>query len=126
MAKKSYCIIDDENLTVTFVPEKMTKKDIETVKVLIELGYKAKRTTVEKMYPKNELFTKENVYKFLKSKGEDELNKFKEKENENAVDKNGIAKTYANGNPRKKGFIGALQEFRKEYESEFKAFMKEN
>lgn len=126
MAKKSYCIIDDENLTVTFVPEKMTKKDIETVKVLIELGYKAKRTTVEKMYPKNELFTKENVYKFLESKGEDELNKFKEKENENAVDKNGIAKTYANGNPRKKGFIGALQEFRKEYEDEFKAFMKEN
>lgn len=123
MAKKSYCIIDDENLTVTFVPEKMTKKDIETTKVLIELGYKAKRVTVDEMYPKNDLFTKENVYKFLENKGEEEVNKFKEKENENAVDENGVIKKYKNGKPRKKGFIGALQDFRKEYEEEFKAFI---
>ena len=126
MAKKSYCIIDDENLTVTFVPDKMTKKDIETTKVLIELGYKAKRITIDEMYPKKDLFTKENIYKFLEHKGEDELYKFKEKENETAVDKNGVIKRYKNGDPRKKGFIGALQDFRKEYEKEFKDFMKEN
>lgn len=123
MAKRSYCIIDDENLTVTFVPEKMTKKDIETTKVLIELGYKAKRTTVNEMYPKKDLFTKENVYAFLESKGKNELEHFKEKENEIAKDGNGVVKTYSNGNPRKIGFIGALKEFRKEYEEEFKAYM---
>lgn len=123
MTKRSYCIIDDENLTVTFVPEKMTKKDIETTKVLIELGYKAKRTTVNEMYPKKDLFTKENVYAFLESKGKNELEHFKEKENEIAKDENGVVKTYSNGNPRKIGFIGALKEFRKEYEEEFKSYM---
>lgn len=123
MAKRSYCIIDDENLTVTFVPEKMTKKDIETTKVLIELGYKAKRTTVNEMYPKKDLFTKENVYAFLESKGKDELEKFKEKEKEIAKDENGVAKTHPNGNPRYIGYIGALKEFRKEYEEEFKKYI---
>ena len=120
MARKNYCIIDDTNQTITFVADKLTKKEQETIKGLIAIGYKANRTTAEELYPTEKIYTKENVAKFLKSKGADVEKKFKAIQEEPAIDKDtGAAKTYKNGNPRKKGYIAALKWFKEEYKEEF-------
>ena len=69
--------------------------------------------------------TKENVAKFLKSKGADVEKKFKAIQEEPAIDKDtGAAKTYKNGKPRKKGYVAALKWFKDEYKEEFVEFIK--
>lgn len=124
MAKKNYCIIDDTKQTITFVADKLTKKEQETIKGLIAIGYKANRTTAEELYPSKNIYSKENVYKFLKSKGKEAEEAFKAEAEAVAIDKEtGAAKTYKNGKPRKKGYVGALKKFRAEYEEEFLKFI---
>lgn len=124
MAKKNYCIIDDTKQTITFVADKLTKKEQETIKGLIAIGYKVNRTTAEELYPSKNIYSKENVYKFLKSKGKEAEEAFKAEAEAVAIDKEtGAAKTYKNGKPRKKGYVGALKKFRAEYEEEFLKFI---
>ena len=120
MAKKNYCIIDDTKQTITFVADKLTKKEQETIKGLIAIGYKANRTTAEELYPAEKIYTKENVAKFLKSKGADVEKKFKAIQEEPAIDKaTGAAKTYKNGKPRKKGYVASLKRSKEEYTEEY-------
>ena len=120
MAKKNYCIIDDTKQTITFVADKLTKKEQETIKGLIAIGYKANRTTAEELYPAEKIYTKENVAKFLKSKGAEVEKKFKAIQEEPAIDKaTGAAKTYKNGKPRKKGYVASLKWFKEEYKEEY-------
>ena len=120
MAKKTYCIIDDTKQTITFVADKLTKKEQETIKGLIAIGYTPNRTTAEELYPSEAIYTKENVYAFLKEKGKEAEAAFKAEAEAVAVDKKTkAAKTYKNGKPRKKGYVGALKKFRVEYEEEF-------
>ena len=120
MTRKNYCIIDDTKQTITFVADKLTKKEQETIKALIAIGYKANRTTAEELYPTEKIYTKENVAKFLKSKGTDVEKKFNAIQEEPAIDKaTGATKTYKNGNPRKKGYVAALKWFKEEYKEEF-------
>lgn len=124
MAKKNYCIIDDTKQTITFVADKLTKKEQETIKGLIAIGYNVNRTTAEELYPSKNIYSKENVYKFLKSKGKEAEEAFKAEAEAVAIDKEtGAAKTYKNGKPRKKGYVGALKKFRSEYEEEFLKFI---
>lgn len=124
--KKNYCIIDDNKQTITFVADKLTKKEQETIKGLIAIGYKANRTTAEELYPATKLYTKENVEKFLKTKDKETQNKFKEIQEEPATDKEtGAVKTYKNGKPRKKGYVAAVKWFKETYKEEFIEFMKE-
>lgn len=119
MARKSYLQVVDSEQVVKFVADKLTKAEAAEVKGLIAIGYKPVRTTAEAMYPKEKRFGKEQVEAYLKELGADELKKFKDMQNEIAVDKNGAAKTTKNGKPRKKGYVGALKKFRAEYEEEF-------
>ena len=124
--KKSYCIIDDTKQTITFVADKLTKKEQETIKGLIGIGYKVNRTTAEEMYPATKLYTKENVEKFLKTKDKEVQSKFKAIQEEPATDKEtGAIKTYKNGKPRKKGYVAAVKWFKETYKEEFIDFMKE-
>lgn len=124
MAKKNYCIIDDKKQIITFVADKLTKKEQETIKNLIAIGYKTNRTTAEDLYPENKVYTKENVAKFLKTKGTNVEKKFKAIQDEFAIDKTtGSIKTYKNGKPRKKGYIAALKWFQEEYKEEFLKFI---
>lgn len=120
--RKNYCIIDDAKQTITFVADKLTKKEQETIKGLIAIGYKANRTTAEKLYPAKNIYTKVNVEKFLKTKGKEAEATFAAKKEEIAIDKEtGAAKTYANGKPRKKGYVAALKWFKEQYAEEFLA-----
>ena len=120
--RKNYCIIDDAKQTITFVADKLTKKEQETIKGLIAIGYKANRTTAEKLYPAKNIYTKENVEKFLKTKGKEAEATFAAKKEEIAIDKKtGAAKTYSNGKPRKKGYVAALKWFKEQYAEEFLA-----
>ena len=124
MAKKTYCIIDNTKQTITFVADKLTKKEQETIKGLIAIGYTPNRTTAEELYPSENKFSKENVEKFLKEKGKEAEAAFKAEAEAVAVDKKtGAVKTYKNGKPRKKGYVGALKKFRAEYEEEFLKFI---
>lgn len=123
MAKKSYCIIDDKKQTVTFVVDKLTKKEAENLKILNAIGYDLVRTTAEELYPSKNLYTKENVEKFLKTKDKDIQKKFKEKQEEIATDENGVVKRFKNGNPRKKGYINGLKWFKEEFKEEFLEFI---
>lgn len=122
--RKSYCIVDDTKQTITFAAEKLTKKEQETVKGLIAIGYKVIRKTAEEIYPKKEIYTKENVEKFLKAQGKDVENKFNAIKEEPATDKDtGAVKTYKNGKPRKKGYVAALKWFKDTYKDEFLEFI---
>ena len=124
--KKSYCIIDDTKQTITFVADKLTKKEQETVKGLIGIGYTVIRKTAEEMYPATKLYTKENVEKFLKTKDKEIQSKFKAIQEEPAIDKEtGAVKTYKKGKPRKKGYVAAVKWFKETYIDEFIVFMNE-
>ena len=125
--RKSYCIVDDVQQTVTFAAEKLTKKEQETVKGLIGIGYKVIRKKPEEMYLKKEIYTRENVEKFLEAQGEKAEAKFKAIEEEIAIDKDtGAIKTYKSGEPRKKGYVGALKWFKDTYKKEdFIKFLEE-
>lgn len=119
--RKSYCIIDDDAQTITFVANKLTKKEQETIKSLIAIGYKAIRTTADEMYaPKEKIYTKENVENFLKTISEEAVAEFERIKEEPAIDKEtNVVKKYKNGEIRKKGYMGALRWFRATYEQEF-------
>lgn len=119
--RKSYCIIDDDAQTITFVANKLTKKEQETIKSLIAIGYKAIRTTADEMYaPKEKIYTKENVENFLKTVDEEAVAEFERIKEEPAIDKEtNVVKKYKNGEIRKKGYMGALRWFRATYEQEF-------
>ena len=79
----------------------------------------------EKLYPAKNIYTKENVEKFLKTKGKEAEEAFAAKKEEIAIDKEtGATKTYANGKPRKKGYVAALKWFKEEYGKEFLEFIK--
>lgn len=119
--RKSYCIIDDDAQTITFVANKLTKKEQETIKSLIAIGYKAIRTTADEMYaPKEKIYTKENVENFLKTVSEEAVAEFERIKEEPAIDKEtNVVKKYKNGEIRKKGYMGALRWFRATYEQEF-------
>lgn len=121
-ARKSYCIVDDTKQTVTFVAEKLTKKEQATVKGLIAIGYDPIRKSAEELYPAKNIYTKENVEKFLAAKGKEAKAQFDKIKDEPAVDKEtGAVKTYANGKPRKKGYVAALKWFKDTYKDEFLA-----
>lgn len=120
MARKTYCIIDDAQQTITFVPARITKAEAAEVKGLIAIGYKAIRVAAEELYPSKAIFTKENVLAFLKEKGKEAEAAFNAEAEAIAIDKDTkAAKTHKNGKPRKKGYVGALKKFRAEYEEEF-------
>lgn len=122
--KKSYCIINDKNQQITFVADKITKKEQETIRKLISIGYKANRITTEELYPKKKIYTKENVLKFLKTKGGELEKKFNSIQEEPVIDNlTGTVKIYNNGKTRKKGYIAALKWFREEYKKEFLEFI---
>lgn len=119
--RRSYCIIDDDAQTITFVANKLTKKEQETIKSLIAIGYKAIRTTADEMYaPKEKIYTEENVKNFLKTVSEEAVAEFERIKEEPAIDKKtNVVKKYKNGDVRKKGYMGALRWFRATYEQEF-------
>lgn len=122
--RKSYCKVDDTNMTVICVPERMSKKEQELVKGLIGIGYKLKRVSVDVLYPAKNLYSKENVEEFLKLKGEDAVKKFEDIKNSPAVDKEtGLPRYYSNGKERKKGYIAALADFKKTYEKEYLEYL---
>lgn len=125
MAKrKSYCQVDDTNMVVICVPEKMSKKEQELVKGLIGIGYKMKRVSVESLYPSKNLYLQDKVEEFLKFKGTEAFKKFEDTKNAPVIDKEtGLPKKYSNGTERKKGYIAALSEFKKEYEKEYLAYL---
>lgn len=125
MKRRSYCTIDDTTHTITFVASKLTKKEQEQVKGLIAVGYIPIRKTAEDFYP--ERFSKENVEKFLKTKGEQAEKAFNAEKESKCIDKEtGAPKLYKNGKARKKGYVGALKKFRDEYEEEFLKWLEEN
>ena len=122
--KKSYCIIDDTKQTITFVADKLTKKEQETIKGLIAVGYKVNRTTVDKLYPA--VYTKENVEKFLETKEKNVKEQFNKIQEELVKDKEtGALILTKHGKTRKKGYVAALKWFKDTYKEEFLKFMNE-
>ena len=113
MPKKPYYKVDNEKMIVSFVVEKLTENEVKAVKNYIAFGYKPNAVKTEQLFPKKEsLYTKDNIYKFLNSKGEEEVLAFEKWVNEK------------NDNGRKKGFISALKWFRSKYEKEFLNYFK--
>ena len=79
--------------------------------------------SIEVTEKKDKYYKKEYIKEFLNTKGKDCYKTFLEEEQKDAVDKNGITKFYKNGKARKRGFVGALKWFKKNYEDEYKIFM---
>lgn len=122
--KKSYCIIDDKKQLITFVADKITKKEQATIKNLVGIGYQVKRVALDELYPTEKLYSKENVMNFLKEQGKEAETEFKNIMDEPVIDKlTGNIKTFKNGKQRTKGYIGVLRWFRKNYDKEFKKYM---
>lgn len=124
MARKEYCIINDDKQTVTFVADKISTKEAAVVKGLIAIGYAAIRVEAEELYPSEETYKKEKVLAFLEKKGEEAKAKFEAIMQEPAKDKDGRIKVCKNGKPRKKGYVGALRWFKDEYKEEYLAAQK--
>lgn len=122
--EKNYCIIDDKQHTITFVADKISKKQAAEIKGLIAVGYEAIRVSADVLYPPTNLYKKEKVLAFLKTISEEEEKKFIATMNTEAKDKKGAVKTCKNGKARKKGYVGALKEFKEKYKDEYLEWLK--
>lgn len=115
--------------------DRLTQKEIKEIKNYVSLfGYtivnyeapkltKAEKEENKKLLAekqKNNPHSKQNLEKYLKENGTEEQKKrFKDIQNEIATDEQGNPKTYKNGNPIKKGFIGAYRYFKEEFPEYF-------
>lgn len=104
--KKQYEVDNSKKIVKANVAN-LTPKELQAVNNYVALGYTLEIGTIK---PKTKgIYTKENINKFLNEKGyKFDIKKFSEELNENG---------------KKKGFIHAQRQFRKEYEKEFLKFM---
>ena len=115
--------------------DRLTQKEIKEIRNFVSLfGYKVvtyeapKLTKAEKEENKKRLSeeqknnprSKQNIEKYLKDNGtEEQKKKFKDIQNEIATDEQGNPKTYKNGKPIKKGFMGAYRYFKEQFPEYF-------
>ena len=115
--------------------DKLTQNEIKEIKNYVSLfGYSLvnyvapKLTKAEKEENKKRLAeeqknnprSKQNIEKYLKNNGtEEQKKKFKDIQNEIATDEQGNPKTYKNGKPIKKGFMGAYRYFKEQFPEYF-------
>ena len=128
MPRKEAVIVNHEKKEIKIVMDiEMSKKDLVKVKNCEALGYTVISTDSKTVYTsKEKIFTEENIKAFLKTKGKEAEKMFDEEKARIAIDKKtDTPKLNKKGEPKTRGFVGALKWFRAKYEDEFREFIKE-
>ena len=127
--KENYKIVGNQIIAKM---DKLTPKEIKEIKNYVSLfgytieNYVAPKLTKEEKEKrlaeeqKTNPRSKQNIEKYLKDNGTEEQKKrFKEIQEEIATDEEGNQKTYKNGKPIKKGFMGAYRYFKEQFPEYF-------
>lgn len=112
MASKNY-VIDKEEKVIYANVASLTEKQVKAIKNYLALGY----TLTEKEKTPNEKMKKENVVAYLNENGtQAQIAKFNEIMEEIVIDKETKQpKKLKDGTPKKKGYVAALQYFKKQF-----------
>lgn len=112
MASRNY-VIDNKAQVIYANVASLTEKQLKAIKNYIALGYQLK----EKVKTTDEKMKKENVVAFLNSNGtKEQIDKFNAIMNEPVIDKDTKQpKMLKDGTPKKKGYVAALQYFKKQF-----------
>lgn len=112
MASKNY-VIDNKEKAIYANIASLTEKQVKAIKNYLALGYVLK----EKVKTPNEKMKKENVVAYLTANGtKEQIDNFNAIMEEIVIDKDTKQpKTLKDGTPKKKGYIAALQYFKKEF-----------
>lgn len=112
MASRNY-VIDNKAQVIYANVASLTEKQLKAIKNYIALGYQLK----EKVKTTDEKMKKENVVAFLNANGtKEQIDKFNTIMNEPVIDKDTKQpKMLKDGTPKKKGYVAALQYFKKQF-----------